>query len=326
MDKRLLSIVIPTYNRSSTLGMTLNALVALVRKQQDTEILVIDDGSSDNTREIVTAIAVQAGIELIYFRQDNQGPAAARNNGLSHARGDVVLFLDDDIIASDTLLVGHLAMHQRYASEPISVLGLVRVSPDTPQTMLNRSHAVSMWRTLRDGDQIHWRFFFTGNVSVNRRFMLEHDLFFDTEMTRMHDTELGYRCWKQGMRLFYCRVAAGDHCSDFPLAALPKMSMTYGRMHALMHYKHPETRTELGDYLIFSLRRSPARVARDLIKHVFRNRATIPLYLWLLTRFPNSDTFLLRRCCSQVRTYYQLVGYRQQSRELCGESQRSVSQ
>jgi glycosyltransferase involved in cell wall biosynthesis len=86
----LFSVVIPTYNRANLL---LRA-IASVRRQQftDYEIIVVDDGSQDATRECLQNLRPQ----IRYLCQGNRGPGAARNAGIREARGDYVAFLDSD--------------------------------------------------------------------------------------------------------------------------------------------------------------------------------------------------------------------------------------
>ena len=89
-----ISVIIPTYNRVSLLERALNSV------QQQTlscdEIIVIDDGSIDNTRDLVTFFSKQCGIPVRYIHQSNQGPAAARNRGIYEAEYSFLAFLDSD--------------------------------------------------------------------------------------------------------------------------------------------------------------------------------------------------------------------------------------
>jgi glycosyltransferase involved in cell wall biosynthesis len=84
------SVVIPAYNAARTIGECLTALAAQTVPPSVYEVIVVDDGSSDDT----AAIAEQHGARVL--RQANRGPAAARNRGVDAARGEVILFTDAD--------------------------------------------------------------------------------------------------------------------------------------------------------------------------------------------------------------------------------------
>lgn len=101
------SIVIPAYNAGAYIIKTLDSIVS--QSLDDFECLVIDDGSTDNTAELVTAYQDQR-IQLI--RQANSGgPAAPRNQGLSHATGEYIFMFDsDDIMLPDKLLASVAAL------------------------------------------------------------------------------------------------------------------------------------------------------------------------------------------------------------------------
>ncbi|HID70721.1 MAG TPA: glycosyltransferase family 2 protein [Desulfobacterales bacterium] len=89
-----ISVIIPTYNRASFLDRALNSV------QQQTlscdEIIVVDDGSIDNTRDSVAIFSRQCEIPVRYIYQDNQGPAAARNRGIKESGFSFIAFLDSD--------------------------------------------------------------------------------------------------------------------------------------------------------------------------------------------------------------------------------------
>lgn len=88
----IVSVVIPTYNRAYLLGRAIRSV--LDQTYQDFELIVVDDGSSDNTGEVV---ATFADPRIHYLRHEkNRGAAAARNAGIEASRGDYVAFLDSD--------------------------------------------------------------------------------------------------------------------------------------------------------------------------------------------------------------------------------------
>jgi glycosyltransferase involved in cell wall biosynthesis len=90
--KPLVSVIIPTYNRGWILREAIDSVLA--QDFQDYELIVVDDGSSDNTREILNTY----GRNIIVLRQTNKGVSAARNRGIAQAGGQLVAFLDSDDI------------------------------------------------------------------------------------------------------------------------------------------------------------------------------------------------------------------------------------
>jgi glycosyltransferase involved in cell wall biosynthesis len=87
-----LSVIIPAYNASATIGRTLTAL-ANQDYSSNFEVIVVDDGSSDDTFSVVSSFPA-----VRYVRQDNAGPASARNHGARLAQGDLLAFTDSDCV------------------------------------------------------------------------------------------------------------------------------------------------------------------------------------------------------------------------------------
>lgn len=96
------SIVIPTYNRASSIMDAIDS--ALAQDHKDFELLVVDDGSKDNTRQLVEARA-ETDARLKYIFQENAERSRARNNGIEQAKGQYICFLDSD----DVYLPNHLS-------------------------------------------------------------------------------------------------------------------------------------------------------------------------------------------------------------------------
>jgi glycosyltransferase involved in cell wall biosynthesis len=92
-----ISVIIPTYNRHQLLIAAIETILA--QTYPPFEIVVVDDGSSDGTREVLQAFIDQrpdGGVPIRYFFQSNQGPAVARNRGVTEARGEWIAFMDSD--------------------------------------------------------------------------------------------------------------------------------------------------------------------------------------------------------------------------------------
>src|ERR1700678_803249 len=93
-----ISVIIPTYNRADLIGQALES--ALAQTHPADEIIVVDDGSTDDTERVVAQYAGQ----VRYMRQVNAGPSAARNRGIQAASGDFIALLDsDDLWVKDRL-------------------------------------------------------------------------------------------------------------------------------------------------------------------------------------------------------------------------------
>lgn len=91
MKNELVSVIIPTYNRVSYLQIAIDSV--LNQTYSNLELIIIDDGSTDNTREVIQR---KYGERVIYIWQENQGESVARNRGISMARGEYIAFLDSD--------------------------------------------------------------------------------------------------------------------------------------------------------------------------------------------------------------------------------------
>jgi glycosyltransferase involved in cell wall biosynthesis len=106
------SVIMPTYNRARWIGAALRSVLAQL--QVDDELIVIDDGSTDNTREVVASF----GERVTYLHGARRGAGPARNLGLSRARGELVAFLDSD----DEWLPGKLALQRSFLEARPDVL------------------------------------------------------------------------------------------------------------------------------------------------------------------------------------------------------------
>ena len=95
----LISVIIPTFNRSEKIGLVIEALSRQNIPAKEFEILVIDNNSSDNTKEVITYnIKKYTNINIQYFFEGQQGLNFARNCGVQQAHSNIIAFIDDDAI------------------------------------------------------------------------------------------------------------------------------------------------------------------------------------------------------------------------------------
>lgn len=113
MDGTLISCIIPVYNGERYLGEALDSILA--QNYRPLEIIVADDGSTDKTKDIVLQYQEQKetdSLRMLYVKQANAGPAAARNLGVSTAKGEFVAFLDADDLWHPSKLVTQMNRFQ----------------------------------------------------------------------------------------------------------------------------------------------------------------------------------------------------------------------
>jgi glycosyltransferase involved in cell wall biosynthesis len=100
------SVVVPTFNRKEKLLECLASLERQTISLQEFEVIVVDDGSTDETGASVQEYLTQAKLQLKFIQSEHAGPGVARNVGVQHASGDIIAFIEDDVIEGVTLLQG----------------------------------------------------------------------------------------------------------------------------------------------------------------------------------------------------------------------------
>src|SRR5688500_1576779 len=97
----MVSVIVPTYNRKDSVLRTLGSLSRQTLSTDFYEVIVVDDGSVDETAGIATQ---EFPFTLRYLSQENRGATKARNHGAVESRGDVLVFIDDDVTVSPQAL------------------------------------------------------------------------------------------------------------------------------------------------------------------------------------------------------------------------------
>jgi glycosyltransferase involved in cell wall biosynthesis len=241
-----LSVVMPTYNRSELVGRALRGLLEQTVASAEYEIVVVDDGSTDETPEAVKAVAAPDE-RLRYYRQENRGPAAARNRGVLEARGEIVLFTGDDCLPDGRLLEEHLKAHEQ---ADVGVIGRVTWHPEieiTPFMAFLETGPQFGFGQIQHPEDVPIWYFYTANCSAQRRWV-ERVGGFDEDFryAAFEDMELAYRMKKEGLRLVYRSGAKTYHHHPTTFEQHLNRQRVTGKSAALLYQKHPELKVELG--------------------------------------------------------------------------------
>jgi glycosyltransferase involved in cell wall biosynthesis len=235
-----ISVIIPTYNRAYLLDHTLMSINAQTVDKSLFEIIVVDDGSSDNTRE--TVARYEGDFRLKYLFQEDEGyrVASARNLGIANAEGEILLFIDSGIILDPDCIAAHLDSH---TEDNVVVIGYVlgieevydpneillkQIDLTKPRETIGKFIAADKYLDIREsvystcGDDIMqlqapWAMFWTGNLSVRSSELRETGVFDTAYDGRwgVEDIDLGYRIYKNKVRFVLNRNAASLHYPHF---------------------------------------------------------------------------------------------------------------
>lgn len=238
-----LTVIIPTYNRKSVLLRTLDALTQ--QSVCDFEVIVVDDGSSDGTAEVVRQWHEQRSAPLPFafqlLRQKNLKQGVARNHGLLKARGALILFLGDDITPDADFIAEHLRGHRIHnQAGDVAILGLTEWDQTTVRTtpflqFVNYEGAQFGYNQLEPDGEAPFTCLYTSNISV-RRSVLGVDPFDPRfEVYGWEDCELGLRLCSQGLRIIYHPAARAVHSHQMSLSGFLRRQTQIGEsLHTFM--------------------------------------------------------------------------------------------
>jgi GT2 family glycosyltransferase len=207
-----LSIVIPTIASSGTLDEVLAALAAQDPPLRDAEVRVVLDADAAPALPARNDSAYEFPVTVTQARRP--GASAARNHGWRAAGAPLILFLDDDIVPTRTLVAEHLSWHERHQSPMVAVLGSVKWSPAVEVTPFMRwlERGIQFDFGSIEGTEAGWGHFYSCNVSVKRELLDRVDGFDEDRFPYGYeDLELARRLWEQGLRVLYNAQAVGEH-------------------------------------------------------------------------------------------------------------------
>jgi GT2 family glycosyltransferase len=230
IEDRSISIIIPTFNGASRIGNCLDALLKQM-PGRDVDILVVNDGSTDDTAEVVRGYP-----EVRLINQRNAGPAAARNRGALEARGTLLLFTDDDCVPTPDWLDAMLKPFDD--PEVVGAKGIYRTRQKRLAARFVQIEYEDRYRLMAHLDCID--FIDTYSAAFRRDRFLEmagYDISFPVACSE--DIELSYRMSAQGWKMKFAPAAIVYHTHPDTLTQYLKKKYKFAYWRVLAVRKNP---------------------------------------------------------------------------------------
>lgn len=208
-----ISVIIPVHDRYERLRACLQSLAA-----NDfggtAEVIVINDGGPEHMRELEREW--NGPWPLQWIDQPKSGPAVARNRAVRQSTGEILLFLNDDVVLEPAVLAGHDHAHQQQPGH--AAMGNMRWHPEviTSEFMHWCAHHLHVHYLIDPAMNMTWEYFHTLNASIDRCWFEKGHWFDETfPDPAFEDTEFVYRLWKQGLKITFAPDATAYHHHHF---------------------------------------------------------------------------------------------------------------
>ncbi|WNO11610.1 glycosyltransferase [Teredinibacter sp. KSP-S5-2] len=266
------SVIIPTYNRDSLLRTTLKSLSNQSFSRSDFEVIVVDDGSSDKSMDVCNEFEELLNITYLFQEDLGYRVSQARNLGISHAKGSILIFLDSGIITSTNFISSHYSTHYNNATSSdatYAVVGYIfgtnqnlhyedlphKFNIDCPDEAIEQLGKSELYIDTRESafseyfDKLEsmpapWCLFWSGNISVTSELLNKSGIFEENfKSWGIEDIEFGYRLFKAGAQFKLQRSATGLHIPHSRNQSIN--NKTNGINKIAFFEKHPSIETEL---------------------------------------------------------------------------------
>lgn len=230
MEQPFVSIVIPTFNSASTLSYAIEACLGQDYPKDKLEIIVVDDGSTDYTKDIIEHYPVT------YAYQKKRGPGAARNSGWRSSKGEIIYFTDADCVpGKDCVAIMAKSLYDKVVDAVAGTYGI----KNTEDVMARCIHAEIMFRHSRMPDYINS--FGTYNVLVKKA-VLERLFGFNEDYltSSAEDSEFSYRMIKNGYKVYFERKSEVLHFHEKKINSYLKKQFTRSFWAIKLWRHHPD--------------------------------------------------------------------------------------
>ena len=248
MKQKKISALFSTFNRSELLNKALTGLLTQTLPREYFEVIIIDDGSIDNTRDISSQYIQK--LDLRYVFQKHSGIAEGKNHALHLAQAPIVIFMDDDDVAEENLLEQHLLTHDRYPKPNMAVLGLTKLHQDIAEIPIMHfitqvGEQLFSYKSLNHGQILNYEYFWGGRSSCKRCFLQKHGIFNPIFKFGCEDIELGYRLSKYNLRVIYNKKAITKMLREITLNDFCHRVEQQGNSNWLFSRLHPYPEIQL---------------------------------------------------------------------------------
>lgn len=226
----MISIIIPVYNNEKAVALCLQALMKQNFASNSLEVIVVDDGSTDNTADVVKQYPVK------YIYQENAGPATARSTGWKAAYGEIVCFTDSDCIPERNWVE---KIAKRYASDEIGGVGGSYDIANKDSLLARCVHEEIVQRHMRTSRETDYLGSF--NLSYRKKVLEEVGGFNESfRQPSGEDNDLSYRVKKAGYKLIFDKDIKVSHCHQTNLIKYLKEQYRHGYWRMKLYKLHPD--------------------------------------------------------------------------------------
>lgn len=232
------TVIVPTYQGENKISACLNAIKS--QTNQDFELVVVIDGSTDGTRDIMKEFKKDFQ-NLIIIYQPNGGRAHARNSGVKMANGELLIFIDDDIHLDKNAISGHKSHHETTPNTMVS--GAVPTSPALPKSDVieYKIKLEQKWnRSLPDqSDRLKTPYITAANFSISKT-LFDQLGGFNEKLTDCEDYYLAINAFEQNIGVYYDQQIIGYHYDPITMESYIKRKRAYAASMESLQQIDPE--------------------------------------------------------------------------------------
>jgi len=287
-NKIQVSIIIPTFNRQKSLIRMLESLFTQTIPQENFEIIIVNDGSTDDTEKIILDL-IKSHPNINYIKQSNKGIASARNKGIINSNGDIIGFTDDDCIVDPSWIENAVESLKNPAFCGVQGKTLPESKIDQKKLIFHYVHAVK--NTGKEKSKSYQ----TCNI-FHRKKVLNEISGFDEKLRYGSDDDLAFRLIRKGYKIHFDENVLVYHEVRYQnlLSYISKKLIRDGDL-PLYYKKNPEYRDRI--FLKIFARRShvyPVFAVGTILMYLLNLGVFIPLifttFAFLASRvFPDKN-------------------------------------